>query len=267
MNRIQAKFEETKAAGRGALVIFITAGDPNLEATYNIALAIAEVGGDVIELGIPYSDPLADGPVIQAAGQRALAAGTKVTGVLECAARIRAKSPVPLVVMTCYNPILQFGPAQFAAQAKAAGIDGVLISDLPPEESDEWVAVAAAQDLATVFLVAPTTPPERVRLATERTTGFVYAVARAGVTGARAELPEDLSDLIARIREATDKPVAVGFGVSDADQVRAVCSIADGAIVGSAVVKVIAAKGERDGLVDEVAKFVGELAEGTHPAG
>ena len=266
MNRILAKFEQTKAEGRGALVIFITAGDPNLEATYNISLAVAEAGGDIIELGIPYSDPLADGPVIQAAGQRALTAGTKVTGVLECAARIRAQSPVPLVVMTCYNPVLQFGPGQFAAQAKAAGIDGVLISDLPPEEGAEWVTIAAAQGLATVFLVAPTTPPERIQQATELTTGFVYAVARAGVTGARAELPEDLSDLIARIREATDKPIAVGFGVSDASQVRAVCDIADGAIVGSAVVKVIAAKGECACVVDEVAKFVGELAKGTRTA-
>jgi len=263
MNRIADKFAEAKAAGRGALVIYITAGDPNLEATYNIALAIAETGGDIIELGIPYSDPLADGPVIQAAGQRALAAGTKVAGVLECAARIRAKSQVPLVVMTCYNPILQFGPERFATQAKASGIDGVLISDLPPEESGEWTQIAAAHDLATVFLVAPATPPERVHLATDRTTGFVYAVARAGVTGARTELPEDLSDLIARIRETTEKPVAVGFGVSDAEQVRAVCSIADGAIVGSALVKVIAEKGKCVCVIDAVAKFVKSLAEGT----
>lgn len=260
MNRIQAAFAKAKAEGRGALIIYVCAGDPSLEATREIAVAIAGAGADLVELGIPYTDPIADGPTIQAAAKRALKAGTKLAGVIECAAQIRAQSPVPLVVMSSVSPLFRFGLERFAQEAAEAGVDGVLLSDLPPEESVQWRALAAEAGLQTVFLVSPQSSEARVAAACTATTGFVYAVSRAGTTGARAELPPDLADLICRIRAATDKPVAVGFGVSTPEQVRTVWGLADGAIVGSAVVKVIAEGG--DDPVGKAEAFVRELAAG-----
>lgn len=262
-NRIHEAFARAKAEGRGALMPYITAGDPNIEATVEILRALERAGADLVELGIPYSDPLADGPVIQLAAQRALAAGTKVAGIAVMIRRYRdAGGTLPIVLMTCYNPILSYGPERFAEDFAAAGADGVLVTDLPPVESEEWVQITRATGLATIFLVAPTTPPERIHLSTERTTGFVYAVARAGVTGTRAELPPDLAALVANIRANTDLPVAVGFGVSTPEHVRAVCQLADGAIVGSALVKVIAEFGESPDLAARVETFVRELATG-----
>lgn len=263
-NRIHEAFARAKAENRGALMPYITAGDPSLDATLGILLALERAGADLIELGIPYSDPLADGPVIQLAAQRALVAGTKIAGIAAMIRRYRdAGGTLPVVLMTCYNPILSYGLDRFAADFAAAGADGVLVTDLPPVESEEWVPIAQANGLATIFLVAPTTPPERIHLATELTTGFVYAVARAGVTGTRTELPPDLAQLVANIRANTDLPVAVGFGVSTADHVRAVCRLADGAIVGSALVKVIAQYGQSEELAARVEEFVRELAAGT----
>ncbi len=270
-------FQRARAEGRAALIIYITAGDPSLAATVEIVSALAEAGADIAELGIPYSDPLADGPIIQAAGQRALRAGTTVAGVLEAARQIKerttapllpgegaggtASTGLPLVVMTCYNPILQFGPEQFAARAAEAGISGVLISDLPPEESEQWCAIAAREGLETIFLVAPTTEPERMALACRLSTGFVYVVSRPGTTGVREDLPEDLAGLVERLRGLTDKPLAVGFGLSTPKQVAVVAGEADGAIVGSAVVKMIGEGGE--GAIPKVKEFVRELAEAT----
>jgi len=245
------------------LVIYVCAGDPNLEATEDIVVAAAEAGADIVELGIPYSDPIADGPVIQAAGQRALKVGTKVAGVLDTAARIRERCDVPLVIMTCYNPILQFGQEAFAEWAVQAGVDAVLVSDLPPEESDEWVAHCEARDLGTVFLVAPTTRPERIPEATQRTSAFVYAVSRPGTTGERDDLPKGLPELVENIREHTERPVVIGFGISTPEQVRAVCRVADGAVVGSAMVRVIAEQTDEGAIVPAVGRFVGHLAEGT----
>ena len=262
-NRIHEAFARAKAEQRGALMPYITAGDPDLEQTLAILQALERAGADLVELGIPYSDPLADGPVIQLAAQRALAAGTKVAGIAGMLRHYReAGGTLPIVLMTCYNPILSYGPERFATDFAGAGADGVLVTDLPPVESDDWVQTTRANGLATIFLVAPTTPPERIHLATERTTGFVYAVARAGVTGTRAELPPDLAELVASIRANTDLPVAVGFGVSTAAHVRTVCQLADGAIVGSALVKVIAEYGQSPELVAQVEAFVRELAAG-----
>lgn len=261
MNRIHDAFARARAEGRGALIVYVCAGDPSLEATRDIVWAIEDAGADMVELGMPYSDPIADGPTIQAAAQRALKAGTKVAGVIECAARIRERSEIPLIIMSSVSPLFRFGLERFAQEAHEAGIDGVLLSDLPPEESDEWCDLGAGNDLGTVFLVSPATPAERVRRVAARSTGFVYAVSRAGVTGAREELPPDLPDLVRRIRAATDRPVAVGFGISTAEQVRAVCEVADGAIVGSAVVSVIAEAGEDP--APAAARFVKELAAGT----
>jgi len=253
VNSIQQTFANSRQNGRGALIIYVTAGDPSLAETVEIVTGVAEAGADIVELGIPYSDPLADGPTIQAASQRALEAGATIQGVFDCASQIRQHTSIPLVIMTCYNPILQFSPE----------VDGILASDLPPSEAEQWCAVAAEHELATVFLVAPTTPPQRVGQAVGCTTGFVYAVARPGVTGARDELPEDLKDSIAHIRQVTDLPVAVGFGISTPQQVATICQIADGAIVGSAVINIIAEASDRESRLQQVSQFVSHLAAAT----
>lgn len=262
-DRIEQTFAAARSANRGALMPYLTAGDPDLARTAVLLQTLQEAGADLVELGIPYSDPLADGPVIQAASARALAAGTRLGAIARMIAFYRAGGgTLPLVMMTCYNPILQYGPETFARDFSEAGADGVLITDLPPAESEEWCAIAGTAGLATVFLVAPTTPLERIHLATERTTGFVYAVSRAGVTGARTDLPPDLEQLVINIRCNTTLPVAVGFGISSPEHVRTVCHLADGAIVGSALVKLIEQYGESDELADRVAAFTRELAGG-----
>jgi tryptophan synthase alpha chain len=263
MSRLGDAFTRARAEDRGALVVYVTAGDPNLGVTRELVPLLARAGADVIELGMPYSDPVADGPTIQAAGQRALAAGATVDGILDMVRAVRARCDVPLVFMTCYNPVLQHGLEHFAAGAAAAGIDGVLISDLPPEESEDWCRIAWASGLDTIFLASPTTPPARARLIADLARGFVYAVARAGVTGAQAELPPDLPDLIRRLRGVTDKPIAVGFGISTPAQVRQVCEIADGAIVGSAVVKLIEEMGGAEDVFYTAPNFVSALAAAT----
>lgn len=260
MSRIQQAFSQAKVEGRGALILYLCAGDPSLAATRDIVWAIEEAGADLVELGVPYSDPVADGPTIQAAAKRALKGGARVAGVLECVAQIRERSQIPLVIMSSVSPLFRFGLDAFATEAAAAGLDGVLLADLPPEESGEWRSLAEANHLSTVFLVSPATPPARIKLAADATTGFVYAVSRAGVTGARTELPPQLPEMIARIREVTDKPVAVGFGVSTHEHVRSVWQVADGAIVGSALVKVIAEAGENP--APAAAAFVRSLRGG-----
>jgi len=260
IDRIHNAFSTAKAAQRGALMPYVTAGDPDLPASRAILEALERAGADLVEFGIPYSDPLADGPIIQAAAQRALGSGATVAGVLDLIRGFRADGHgLPIVIMTCYNPILQYGPERFAQDLAAAGGDGVLVTDLPPAESEEWVGIAAAHKLGTIFLVAPTTPPERVHLATERATGFIYAVARAGVTGVREDLPPDLAALVAGIRSRTDLPVAVGFGVSKPEHVRQVWALADGAIVGSALVKVIGEHAGQPDLPERVEQFVRSL--------
>jgi tryptophan synthase alpha chain len=262
-NRIHEAFARAKAENRGALMPYLTAGDPTLDKTVEILQALERSGADLIELGIPYSDPIADGPVIQASTQRALSAGAKVSGIINMVGSYRdAGGALPIVIMTCYNPILSYGPERFATDFAAAGADGILITDLPPTESEEWGKIAAEAGLATVFLVSPTTPADRIHLATERTTGFVYAVSRAGVTGARTDLPADLATLISNIRANTSLPVAVGFGVSTADHVRTICQIADGAIVGSALVKIIGQYADSEELVPRVEEFARALASG-----
>ncbi len=264
MSRIAEAFDSARRENRGALVIYITAGDPSLAVTRQLVPVIARAGADIIELGMPYSDPIADGPTIQAAGQRALKAGTTVEGIFETVRAIRQGCDVPIVIMTCFNPILQHGLDGFARRAADAGVDGVLVSDLPPEEAGEWVDAAWRHGLDTIFLAAPTTPPERARQIARLSRGFVYAISRPGVTGARDKLPPDLEDLVARLRQSTDLPIAVGFGISTPEQVRAVCRIADGAIVGSAVVDIIARLGGAEDVFYAVEEFVSSLAAATH---
>lgn len=258
MKRIHDAFETARDRG-GALIIYVTAGDPSLEDTIEIVLAAERGGADLIELGIPYIAPTADGPTIQAACQRALSAGTTVAGVLEAARRVRERSAIPLVTMTCYNPILVYGLERYARDAKAAGIDGVLVSDLPPDEAGAWLEAATRHDLGTVFLVAPGNTDQQLRAAIEVTTGFVYIISRPGTTGARADIYAGLRALVERVKSISDVPAAVGFGLSTSEQVAEVLAMADGAVVGSAVVSVIA-QGNADGkLAERVEAKVREL--------
>lgn len=258
MKRIHDAF--ANAPDPGALIIYITAGDPTMEATVDLALAAERGGADLIELGIPFIAPTADGPTIQAACKRALDAGSTTARVLETARRIREQSEIALVTMTCFNPIIACGIEAFARDAKTAGLDGVLVSDLPPGEADEWYAAAAEHDLGTVFLVAPDNTDAQIRDALEVTTGFSYIISRPGTTGARADIYEGLRDLVERVKSMAEVPAAVGFGLSTGEQVAEVLEVADGAVVGSAVVNVIAEHG--DNAAEHVEAKVRELRGG-----
>lgn len=235
---IAERFASLRARNEKALVCFITAGDPSLEELPNLLSALEEGGADLIEVGIPFSDPIADGPVIQASSQRALDRGVTPPAVLE--ALKSASVNVPIVLMGYYNPVLNRGLEGFAQDAKSAGAAGTIISDLTPEEASEWQAASQAAGLDTIFLVAPTSTDERLRIACERATGFVYAVSRTGVTGLQQSAPAEVKDLVSRVRAVTNLPVCVGFGISQPDHVRAVCDVADGAVVGSWLVNLIA---------------------------
>ena len=254
--RLDQTFARLKDSGEGALVTFITAGDPSPERTPELVAALAQAGADVVELGIPYSDPLADGPSIQASSQRALDKGVTPDTVLGMIRDIRALTQVPLVLMTSYNLALKYGLERFAQVYTQAGADGAILTDLPPEEAGPWKAAAEAQGMATIFLVAPTSTPERIALIARNTTGFVYCVSRTGVTGARTEMPVELKDLLARIKEATDKPVCVGFGISQPAHVRQVVENADGAVIGSALVDFVHASADNPDQIAEVTRLV-----------
>ena len=266
MRRIGRAFAKAKASGRAALVVFVEAGDPDLATTRRLLPALAESGADVLELGIPFSDPLADGPVIQRASERALASGTTLPAALALLAELRAaRFAAPVVVFSYANPILAMGEAEFAHRAAEAGADGVLVTDLPPEEGRGFASILKSAKLDPVYLVAPTSPDERIRRAGSLSRGFLYVVSRAGITGARTELPEGLAALVGRVREQVPRlPVAVGFGLSTPEQVRAVAALADGVVVGSAVVTAMeeAVKDGRD-PVEAGADLVRALAAAT----
>jgi len=240
------------------LVAYVTCGDPDLATTREIALAAIEAGAGIIELGVPFSDPLADGPVIQRASERALKHGTSLEQVLKLAAEIREHSQsVGLIVFSYLNPILQMGMQKFCKVARHAGLDGVLITDVPVEESAEYLRAARKSDLVTVFLAAPTSTDERLKQIAAVSTGFVYAVSRTGVTGARQQMPEDASGLVERLRRFTKLPVAVGFGISTPEQFASVGKFADAAVVGSAIVQTIERNPGREPAA--VAEFVRQL--------
>lgn len=255
MNRLTKRFQSPDKP----LVCFLTAGDPDLETTSKIVPAIHKAGADIVELGIPFSDPMADGPAIQAASFRAINSGTTTDGVLSCVKAIRKTCEIPIVLMTYFNPIRHYGLDKFAQDAVESGADGVIITDLPADEANEWIECADRYGIGTVFLVAPTSTDERIRLAADNTTGFVYCVSRTGVTGAQSSLPEELTGLVARIKSLTDKPVAVGFGISTAEQVKQVSEIADGVVVGSALVNAIATAENSEDAVSAAVEFVKEL--------
>jgi len=271
VTRLRQVFEETRSENRAALVPYLTAGDPTAAATVEYACALVDGGADVLELGVPFSDPLADGPVIQRAAERALAGGTRVADVLECAAAIHRRTSVPLVVMSYVNPLLRYGWERFADEAAAAGVAGAILTDVPPEEAGPFLPAAERAGLGTVFLVAPTSTPERIRRAVEVTTGFVYCVSRLGVTGERADLSAAFRPVLEAVRRLSDVPVGVGFGISTAEQVREAGELADGVIVGSALVAIAekAAGPERavSALKSTAWDFRRALREARRPAG
>lgn len=256
MNRIDERFRRLRAEKRGGFIPFITAGDPDAETTVELIVRLADAGADVIELGVPFSDPVADGPVIQRASERALAHGTGVGEALEMVAAARERTQVPIVLFSYFNPLLQYGLERLALDAADAGADGVLVTDLAPEAGAGFIESLRARDLHMILLVAPTTSDARLRIIAERAGGFVYAVSRAGVTGARAELSREAEHLVRRVRAVTELPVAVGFGVSTPEHVRDVWRYADAAVVGSAIVRVIeeAKSGEAVARVEEFAR-------------
>jgi tryptophan synthase alpha chain len=236
MSRITARFAQLKREGRKAFIPYITAGDPNLAATESLILALADAGADVIELGVPFSDPMADGPVIQRASERALRRSIGVADILPVVERVRRRSEVPLLLFTYFNPLMQFAREDAGPKLKAAGLDGVLITDLIPEEAADFVEDMRRAGLDTVFLAAPTSTDARLQRIADHSSGFVYVVARTGVTGMRETVQTEVESLVARVRRCTDLPVAVGFGISTPEHVREVWRYADGAVVGTRLV-------------------------------
>ncbi len=266
-SRIEARFRELANRRGKGLVVYLTAGDPSLEASGELLAALDRGGADVIELGVPFSDPLADGPVIQRASERALKAGATLSKILEWLGRARESVRAPVILFSYYNPVLQYGLEKFARDAARAGADGALIVDLTPEEAEPYLAAMRSERLDTVFLASPTSPDERLALVARATTGFLYLISRTGVTGERDELSSSVRSLVERARRHTELPVAVGFGLSNPGQVREVQALADAAVVGSAVVRAIEEKYAREGSA-AVERFVRWLREGpdTTPA-
>ena len=262
MSRIREKFRELKRSGRGGFIPFITTGDPDVGTTERLLIELANAGADIIELGVPFSDPVADGEVIQRASERALKNGVTVHDALMCARNVRQHTDVPVVLFSYFNPLLQFGQEQLAAAARKAGIDGILVTDLIPEEADSWTETLLRHRLDPIFLIAPTTSDKRLVRIAQQARGFIYAVSRAGVTGERDEMTRDAEALVKRVRSVSDLPVAVGFGISSPEQVRAVWRFADASVVGSAIVTRIEKLGNSPDLVKRVGEFARSLVSG-----
>lgn len=263
-NRIDEKFAELRRTGRKGLIAYICAGDPNLAQTKALCLAMEKAGVDIMELGVPFSDPLADGIVNQMAASRALAAGATTRGVLAMVRELRQESQIPIVLYTYLNPLCQYGFNAFHHDAEAAGVDGLLILDLPPDEDAATSDFAEDSGLKRIRLIAPTTPDKRIAQLTANAGGFIYYVSREGVTGERSEVATSIDERVAAIRATTDLPIAVGFGISTPDHVRAVAKSADAVVVGSAIVRQIAETGDRPELAEKLATFVKPLADAAH---
>ena len=256
MGRISERFTRLRATGTTGLVTYVTAGDPGLEQSAGIIKRLDRAGADVIELGVPFSDPLADGPVIQRATERALAAGTTLPKVLGMLAAIREDISAPVVIFSYANPILRMGLPKFVQEAQKAGVDGVLTLDMPPEEGEAFRTAFAGAGIDTIFLLSPTTTVERIRTASDLGSGFLYGISRLGVTGVRDTIDDSARQLAERVKAETDMPLALGFGLSRPEHVKAVGQWADAAVVGSALVKVIAEHGQGPGLLDQVEGYV-----------
>ena len=256
MTRLADTFARIRGNGHPGLVTYVTAGDPDLERSAQILQALDRAGADVLEVGVPFSDPLADGPVIQRATERALAAGTTLPQVLDMVEALRGDVKAPIVIFSYANPVLRMGTQRFADRARQAGVDGVLVLDLPIEEADEFRGMMARREIDTIFLLSPTTSDERIRKAATLGSGFLYAISRLGVTGARDQVASGAREIVQRIRAATDLPVALGFGISKPEHVRQVGQWADAAVVGSALVNVIAEAGAAPDLVARIEEYV-----------
>jgi tryptophan synthase alpha chain len=262
MNRITERFARLNKQRQKGFIVYIGAGDPTLDATRQLALAFDEIGVDVLELGVPFSDPLADGLVNQLASQRGLQSGTTPVKVLQTVAAIRQQSQIPIVLYIYFNLIHRHGLEKFINDAARAGVDGLLALDLPPEESQDYEALMARAGLCVIYLIAPTTPDERIQLIARRSTGFIYYVSREGVTGMQKNVSDSIGEMTAKIRAHTPLPVAVGFGISNAEQAKAVAAAADAVVVGSAIVNEIAQHGKSPDLIPNVVRFTTALIQG-----
>ncbi len=259
MSRITETFTRLRQGGKKGFIPFITAGDPDLTTTRELIVELTRVGATVIELGVPFSDPMADGPVIQRASERALRHRFGLTEILQTVAEARSQTDVPIVLFSYFNPLLQFGIEKLAREGKAAGVGGILVTDLAPEEAGKFSSVLRAKDLDMIFLVAPTSTEERLKMVAERASGFIYAVSRTGVTGAREEMSAEAEALVKRVRQFSDLPVAVGFGISKPEHVVDVWRYADAVVVGSAIVREIEQAQSPADAVSRVGRFAREL--------
>lgn len=260
-NRLDSRFAELRATGKRAFVAYICAGDPTMDATVEIVLALERAGADVVELGVPFSDPLADGVVNQLAAERALRAGATLPKVLEMIRSLRTRSQVPIVLFTYLNPVYAYGYERFHHEAAAVGVDGVLVLDLPPDEAAQNIELKPTAELHHIQLIAPTSPPARIADIARKAEGFIYYVSRLGVTGEQTEVATGIADQVDIIKGATQVPVCVGFGVSSPEQAAQVASMADGVVVGSAIVKLIAQNGAASDLAQKVESFVKPLVD------
>jgi tryptophan synthase alpha chain len=265
-NRLDDLFARLRAEGRTAMIAYITGGDPTLAASAKLALAMEDAGVDILELGIPFSDPLADGATIQAAAGRALEAGASVAGILDLIREIRTTSQIPIVLFAYLNPVYVYGFEKFQLDAVEAGADGLLLLDLPPQEAARNAELAASKNLRSIRLIAPTTPAERLKEITDAAEGFIYYVSREGVTGEQTSLSGDIAERVETIRFLTKVPVAVGFGISNPEQAATVAGLADGVVVGSAIVRKIGEIGDVPDLPSKIADFVRPIAEAVHGA-
>jgi len=259
LSRIPETFQKLKREGRKGFVPFITAGDPDLQTTHDLIVELARVDASVIELGVPFSDPMADGPVIQRASERALRHGFGLPEIFDVVRSVRKQTNVPIVLFSYFNPLLQFGLDKLVREAEHAEVDGIIVTDLAPEEAGRFRSMLRAHEIDLIFLVAPTSTDERLRMIAERASGFIYAVSRAGVTGAREEVSAEAEKLVGRVRAVSDLPVAVGFGVSKPEHVRDVWRYADAAVVGSAIVDLIESSVGQPDLVELVGQFASSL--------
>jgi len=256
LGRIEDAFSQLQREGKKGFIPFITAGDPDLESTYELLIELAQAGATVIELGVPFSDPMADGPVIQRASERALRHGFGLQEILDTAARVRERIATPIILFSYFNPLLQFGLKPLAVAVKLSGVDGVLVTDLTPEEAGDFASELRANELDMIFLIAPTSTDARLRLVAKHASGFIYAVSRAGVTGARSTVSAEAEKLVNRVRHFSKLPVAVGFGISNDSQVADVQRYADAVVVGSAIVGEIERLGTQDDMVRRVGQFI-----------
>lgn len=264
MNRIDKKFEALREQNRRAFMPYLCAGDPTPKLTEKLLLILEEAGADLIELGVPFSDPIADGPTVQRASERALKHRVSLEQILEMVKTLRSQTDIPIALMSYYNPIFSMGESAFCEAAQDSGVDGVIVPDLPPEEAQRLLDVAPQYNLATIFLVAPTSSPERMQRIAAVSTGFIYCVSLTGVTGARATLSDEITPMITELRKHTDKPISVGFGVSTPEQAGQVAKVADGVIVGSAIINVIEEyMDDETKMLAAVKQFASDLASRT----